>query len=267
MIGADSRWLGALGAAIVRDGRIPHGVPYAAAPSASWPNVTALAELVFHGLLAAGPRGLLAAQLVAVAVALAVVARDARAAGAGDGAIAAVVLVAVIGAFPAFGVVRVQLFSLALFPVLFSLLRAEARRPGRDGVARRPAAHALEQPARRGARRARHAARLSGARPRADARRSSRSPWPWQPGSRCCLTPAFERTPHYFDGVLANEEARRAVGLWAPLSLRRPFDIVLALAGVALLALAVRSRPRLWELAALLALAVSPCTRRGAGCG
>jgi hypothetical protein len=255
VIGADSRWLGALGAAIIRDGRIPHGVPYAAAPSGSWPNVTALAELIFHGLLAAGPRGLLAAQLAAVAIALAVVARDARLAGAVDGAIAAVLLLAVVGAFPAFGVVRVQLFSLALFPVLFSLLRAEARRPGRTVWLVVPLLTLWSNL---------HGAVLVGLAmllvylvlDRARSAPLESLAVAVAAGLACCLTPAFQRTPHYFDGVLANEEARRAVGLWAPLSLRRPFDIVLALAGLTLLALAVRSRPRLWELAALLALAV-----------
>src|SRR2546430_865102 len=65
-IGPDARWLGALGRMIAHDG-IPRGVPFAGAPSASWPNVPALAELVFSGLLGAfGDRGLLLAQLVAV---------------------------------------------------------------------------------------------------------------------------------------------------------------------------------------------------------
>ena len=65
-----------------------------------------------------------------------------------------------IGAFPAFGVVRVQLFSTR--PVPDSLQPAPGRSPppGPDGLARRPAAHALEQPARRRAGGARDAARL-----------------------------------------------------------------------------------------------------------
>src|SRR5437868_781762 len=45
-IGADSRWLAAVGAAIVRSGRLPHTIPYAAAPSANWHDVAALGQPV-----------------------------------------------------------------------------------------------------------------------------------------------------------------------------------------------------------------------------
>ena len=49
-IGADSRWLAALGRIIVDRGEIPDGVPYASAPSAGWHNVPVMAELVLSGL-------------------------------------------------------------------------------------------------------------------------------------------------------------------------------------------------------------------------
>ena len=94
VVGADSRWLAALGAAIARAGRIPHGVPFAAAPTAHWPNVPVLGELLFHALLGVGPRGLLIAQLAAVAIALSAIAVDARALGARDGQAAVVVVIA-----------------------------------------------------------------------------------------------------------------------------------------------------------------------------
>src|SRR5581483_7885245 len=123
-IGADSRWLAAVGAAIVRLGRIPHAIPYATAPSNGWHDAPALG-------VALGDRGLLLAQVAAVGVALAALAVDLRRAGARDGAGAAVVL-AVVAAVPAtFFVVRAQLFSLALFPVLAAILRDVARRPSR----------------------------------------------------------------------------------------------------------------------------------------
>src|SRR2546421_8759296 len=71
-IGADARWLPALGRIILDRGKIPNGVPYASAPSAGWHNVPVLAELILRGLTsAAGDRGLLAAQVVAGAAALA----------------------------------------------------------------------------------------------------------------------------------------------------------------------------------------------------
>jgi hypothetical protein len=71
-----------------------------------------------------------------------------------------------------------------------------------------------------------------------------------------CLTPALERTPAYYLGVLRNEAARRGEGLWAPLSLSAGVDLLLLASGVVLLALAVRARPALWEIVGLAALAV-----------
>ena len=131
-IGADSRWLAALGKTIVDDGSIPRGVPFAAAASEHWANVPVLAELAFHGLESSmGDRGLMIAQIVAVAIAFAVLAKDAVAAGARSGALSLVMLAVGVGALPTLGVARVQLFSLALFPILIGLLRAEARRPSR----------------------------------------------------------------------------------------------------------------------------------------
>ena len=70
-LGADSRWLAALGRTIVHAGAIPASIPYAAAPSRDWVNVPALGEIVFHWLEAlGGDRGLLFAQAVAVTAAL-----------------------------------------------------------------------------------------------------------------------------------------------------------------------------------------------------
>src|SRR5918912_212105 len=126
-IGPDARWLGALGRVVVGRGHVPHGVPFAAAPSADWPNVPVLAELAFRGLTAAlGDGGLLLAQLVAVGVALAVTRREMRRLGATDAGAALVLALLVPGALLAFAGIRAQLFSLALFPVVAALLRREA---------------------------------------------------------------------------------------------------------------------------------------------
>src|SRR5215831_17933252 len=84
-IGADARWLSALGDIIVRRGSIPDGIPWASAPSRGWHNVPVLAELIFRALTsAAGSRGLLAAQIVAVGCAFAILAWDLRRSGAGE---------------------------------------------------------------------------------------------------------------------------------------------------------------------------------------
>src|SRR5207244_2609954 len=70
MVGADARWLAALGHNIVLGERIPDGIPFATAPTVHWHNVPVLAEQVFWALQAAlGDRGLVLAQALAVGIA------------------------------------------------------------------------------------------------------------------------------------------------------------------------------------------------------
>jgi len=255
-IGADARWLAALGRIIVDRREIPDGIPYASAPSAGWHNVPVLAELILRGLTSvAGDRGLLLAQVVAVAAALAVLAWDLRRAGADDLSGALVLLVVVVGALPALVVIRSQLFSLLLFPVLVALLRSQAREPSAwvwllvpllalwsnlhgavlVGIAVAAAYLVLE----RGRRQPFLAAAVLG-------------------GSAIavCATPALEHTPDYYLGVLNNEAAHRGVQLWAPLSLGSGFDLLFLAAAVPLVVVALRDRPALWETVALAALAI-----------
>src|SRR4051812_45079964 len=131
-IGADARWLPALGRIIVERGRIPDGIPWASAPSTGWHNVPVLAELVLRGVTSlGGDRGLLLAQVIAVAAALAILAWDLRRYGADELGGAVVLIVVIVGALPVLLVVRSQLFSVLLFPVLIALLRTEARSPSR----------------------------------------------------------------------------------------------------------------------------------------
>ena len=176
--------------------------------------------------------------------------------GPSDGATALVLLVVVIGAFPALAIIRVQLFSIALFPVLLSLLHADARRQSRAlwlavplltlwvnlhgavlvGLFVLLAYLALER-ARTTPLEAARARRRGCAR---DLR---------EPGVRA-HAPLLPRR--------ARERVRaagsRAVGAaLAVAAVRRSCSRV---AGVILLVFAVRSRPRLWELATLLALTV-----------
>jgi hypothetical protein len=255
-IGADARWLPALGRIILDRGEIPDGVPYASAPSAGWHNVPVLAELILRGLTsAAGDRGLLAAQVVAVAAALAILAWDLRRAGADDLAGALVLLVVVVGALPVLLIVRSQLFSLLLFPVLVTLLRAEARSPSLRIWLVTPLIALWSNL---------HGAVLVGLAVAAAylifgrARRQ-----PLLAGSvlvtsalAVCLTPALQNTPGYYAGLLQNEAARRGEALWSPLSLTSGFDLLLLAAAIVLLVLAIRDRPALWEAVALAGLAV-----------
>jgi hypothetical protein len=254
-IGADAPWLAAIGAAIAHAGSLPHSIPYAAAPGVDWHDAPALGQLVLHLLQAAlGDKGFLVAQVAAVGAALGALALDLRRARVRDGAGAAVVAAVVLAAPASFLVVRAQLFSLALFPLLVLLLRGEAERPSRRiwlavpllalwanlhggvllGFAVLAAYLLLERlPRRRLEALAVLAASALG----------------------LLATPALLDTPAYYAGVLHGAAAATHYGLWAPLSYREPLDVLFAAVGVALLASALRRRPRLWELVVLLALA------------
>src|SRR5205823_11784251 len=63
-----------------------------------------------------------------------------------------------------------------------------------------------------------------------------------------CLTPAGIHTIAYYHGVLGNEAAHRGEGLWGPLSLSAPLDVLMIVAAAALALHLRRSRPALWEL-------------------
>jgi hypothetical protein len=255
-IGADARWLSALGELILRRGSIPDGIPWASASSHGWHNVPVLAELIFRTLTsAAGSRGLLAAQIVAVGSAFVILAWDLRRSGAGELEGSFALLLAAIGSFPVLLVVRSQLFSVLLFPALIALLRAEVRVPTRriwllvPLVALWSNLHGavLVGLAVAGAYllfdRARRQPLLAGAVLAASA-------------AAVCATPALVHTPEYYYGLLRNEAARRGEGLWAPLSLTSGFDLLLIATAIVLLALALWARPSLWEVVVLAGLAV-----------
>jgi len=256
-VGADAHWLAALGGEIARLNSVPAGVPYAAAPSVGWENVPVLGELVFHALEAlAGDRGLMLAQALAVACALGLTATGMRRAGAADSPSALCLLLLAVAAAPALLIVRAQLFSLALFPLLVLLVRSEARAPSRrvwllvplvalwsnlhGGVLLGLAvagsylvlARLREQPAVAvGVLAASCAALLA--------------------------TPALLGTLEYYRGVLGSEAAARGEGMWAPLSVSHPFDVAFVVAGAPLVLLALRSRPLVWEIVALAGLGAS----------
>jgi len=255
-IGADARWLPALGQIVVDRGRIPNGVPFASAPSAGWHNVPVLAELIMHWLTSAGgDHALLAAQVAAVAGALGILALDLRRGGVNELGGAVVLLLVIAGALPVLVVVRSQLFSLLLFPALIALLRTEARSPSLR-VWLIPLLLALWSNL--------HGAVLVGlavAGTYLVFERGRREPL--LAGSvlvasalAACATPALWHTPDYYFGLVRNEAARRGEGLWAPISFTSGFDLLLLATAVALLVLAIRSRPPLWETIALAGLAV-----------
>jgi hypothetical protein len=232
VVGADSRWLVALGATFA------HSLPFATAPTSGWHDVPALAQAVFAGLYSVlGERGLVLAQVVASFVSFAVLARGTRSGVAS--------LIVLVGALPLVAVVRAELFSLALLPVLLYLLECA---PERLWLA--PPLLALWANL--------HGSVLVGlgllvVYVAVAARRQ----WPVAVVGTLalCVTPALWHTPEYFLGVARNESARRGIGLWAPLGLR-PFDVVLAVCALALAFLG-RKHFRAWEAVAAVGLAAA----------
>jgi hypothetical protein len=253
-VGADARWLAALGEVIAQAGRIPSSIPYAAAPSHDWVNVPVLGELIFHWLEAlGGDRALVLAQAVAVAAMLAIVSRDMRAAGASDGARALVIAAIPFAAVASLFVVRVQLFSLPLFALAVALLRAEARAPSRRIWLLVPLVALWSNL---------HGAVLTGlavASVYLVLDRVRRERWTsvgvllasW---GALFATPALARTGDYYLGVLHSEPAVSGFGMWAPLSLRDPFDALFVAVALPLLWFAIRARPKAWELVCLVLL-------------
>jgi hypothetical protein len=245
-IGSDALWLVPLGR-IVAHGHLPGSIPSAAAPTGGWHDVPAGAELVFWALyrVLGGLRGLVVAQSVAAAVAFAALAVGLRRQGR-DGAAVAVAIVVLIGAIPAVVVVGVQLFSLALFSVLLLFLESEPRRLWLAIPLIAVWANL-------------HGGVLTGLgllacyvvlhRPRAI---------PVLAASTVAVfaNPALWHTPSYYRAVFGSAVAREGKGMWAPLA-TTPFDLVLVVAAVVLIAAIARGRPRvhLWEAVALVGLA------------
>jgi hypothetical protein len=253
-VGADSRWLAALGNAVIDTKRVPQGVPYAAEGSSGWHNVPVLGELIFAGLeRGLGDYGLILAQVVAVAIALAVVAR-------GMPAEAGIVLLLVpIAALDSFLVVRSQVFSLALFPVLVLLLRREAAEPSRRIWMLVPLTALWANL---------HGGVLIGLAVAAcyllfDRLRQDR----WTAAAvllasaaAVFATPAGLATAAYYHHVFGNAWRASHQGLWASPSLRHPFDVAFFACLPLLGFMAIKARPRAWEYAASAGLALSAVT-------
>jgi hypothetical protein len=254
-IGADARWLAALGREIVERGAIPSGVPYAAAPTLDWVNVPVLGELIFHALEAAGgDRGLLLAQVVAASAALALLVLDMRATRAADAGGALVILGVFFAAAPALIIVRAQLFSLVLFCATLLLLRSETRAPSRRIWLLVPLVALWANL---------HGAVLVGlavASAYLMLERLRQQPFVvlgvlTASIGALFLTPALLDSGDYYLGVLRSEAALRGEGMWAPLSPHSPFDVLFVGLAVPLLVFAWRSGLRPWELACVAGFA------------
>lgn len=255
-VGADARWLAALGRVIASRHSIPAGIPFAPEASSHWPNVPVLAELTFHWLEGAfGDRGLMLAQLTAVAGALGLLISDARSGGAEDSGTSRVLLVAGLAAVPALAIARSQLFSLALFPALCWLLRAEDRRPSWRIWLALPLLALWSNL---------HGAVLVGCGVLAAYALLSR--FRREPlvallvvagaAAAICATPAFLRSVDYYQGVLGSQAAALGQGMWGMLSLGSPLDVAFIACAILLFVQFFRARPQPWECLAAGGLAL-----------
>lgn len=255
-VGADARWLAALGRVIASRHAIPSGVPFATMASSHWPNVPVLAELIFHWLEQAfGDRGLMLAQLIAVAMALGFLIHDSRSGQADDAGTSRALLLAGLGSISALAIARSQLFSLALFPALCCLLRAEDRTPSWRIWLALPLLALWSNL---------HGAVLVGwgvLVAYAALSRLRRQPLVSVVlivggAVAICATPALLRTVDYYQGVLGNQAAASGQGLWGSLSPSSPLDLAFILCAALLAVQFIRARPQRWELAAGAGLAL-----------
>ena len=253
VVGADARWLAAVGSAIAHGGLV-HSVPFASAPTRGWVNAPVLGELVFHWLwVLLGDRGLVLAQVIAVLAGFLVLARGLRREVADSASAAVVVFFVLVGSLPALLVARNQLFSLVLFPLLLVLLERESRVPSRRIWLAVPLLALWANL---------HGAVLVGyvllvvyivvARRRA-------FPVLLAATVALCATPALWHTPRYYAAVSENEAARMGVGLWTPLG-TSPTDVLFVIAALTLLLVALAPstrRWRAWEAVAVVGLAAA----------
>ncbi|HZU20110.1 MAG TPA: hypothetical protein VE982_02715 [Gaiellaceae bacterium] len=243
-VGADARWLGALGAIVTRHHAVPAGVPFAAAPSRGWHDVPVLAELLMHWL-GGGDRGILAAQAAAVGSTLA------AAAGLSPRRTWPAGLALLLGALPVLLVARADLFSLPLFALTCRLLRSTRRPPARALAAAIPLLALWANL---------HGGVLVGAELVAvfaafELRNLvSRVAASAAVALAVCATPALWWTPSYYARVLSSAPAQLHVGLWARPSLSSGFTWLL-LAGAVSLALAARPALHRYERVTALLLA------------
>jgi len=76
-------------------------------------------------------------------------------------------------------------------------------------------------------------------------------------GAALFATPALGETAAYYRGVITSQAAAHGEGLWQPLSLTSPFDLVFLAVAIPVVALALRSKPALWEVIVTAGLAVA----------
>lgn len=256
VVGSDALWLAALGDEIRRSGRIPVGIPFAAAVSADWVNTTVLGQLVVSVVHEAGSLGVVVAQVVVVTLVLSTLACEATSRGSRPVATSAMLIAIAIGAAAPLLIARAQLLSLLPYAILLVLIRRQHDEPS-------PAIWwAVPLVALWGNL---HGAVLAGVAVLGCYLAFSRlrqSPLTAvgvgvASLAATCLNPGLLSAPRYYLGVFGGEATSDDSGMWSRLSLSNPFDVLLLLAAAVLVGMAFRRRRPVWEYAAALGLAVA----------
>jgi hypothetical protein len=254
-IGADLYWAVAMGKELLETWQVPQGVPFAAAPSAGWPNVSMLAQVLFAAVANGGSAALLFTQVFVVGVVMFLLALDGSGVGAADTGIAASLLLLTLGALPTLAIIRLQSPSLLMFPLLLLLLRAQARSPSRKIWLVVPLVAIWGNL---------HGAVLVGlcvTLAYLGFGRFRQSPATAIGAAVACvaglhINPAGWNTWHYYRGVLQNEAARRNTELWARPSLSEGFDVLMLIAASILIIYSIRARRPIWEYVCVGGLAL-----------
>lgn len=263
-IGADTWWLPAVARATWHGAGL-RGVPFAAAPTGGWHDPFLAGGLVLVAAWAGlGARGLIVLNGLALLAAGVALAANGRRRGATDRGFALALVLVTAGALPALAVTRIGLYSVALFPLLLGLLAAETGRPSARIWWAVPMLAAWANL---------HGGVLLGYLALICYLLAHRLPR--QPGTAVAVggagfaallcTSAFPDGAGYYLGVLRSVAARTHQGMWAPLTSRSIFDLLLVAAAAGLLLAAARGGVYRWELllAALLAFETVRAARTG----
>lgn len=256
IVGSDALWLPALGDYIRDTGSIPVGIPFAAAPSTDWVNTTVLGQLILSVAYSGGSLGIVVAQVVAVVTTLTILAAESNARQPRPIATVLALVAVAVGAVAPLCIARAQLLSLVPFAVLVVLLRRQHDQPTR-GIWWAVPLIALWGNL--------HGAVLAGVAVLGCylvfSRLRSSPVTAVSVGLASlvatCLNPGLLRGPRYYFGVFTGQAASDDSGMWSRLSLANPFDVLLILASLVLVAAALRQRRSLWEYAAGVGLLVA----------
>lgn len=258
-IGSDWEWVVAIGDHVRATWEVPSSVPFAAAPTEGWHDVPVLAQLVASYLAGGGPTLMVAWHVLTVVVTLLLLVLAARQRGGRDGVVAIMLTVLLLGTLQWWVILRLQTFSLPLFALLLLVLVRQAQRPDRGIWWVVPLVAVWGNL---------HGAVLMGtcvlgAYLLAD-RLRQRPAETVAVGSLSLVallaTPQGLDTLAYYRSVFDNVAAERGLGLWAPLDLGSPLDVLLIIAAAVLGVLVLRRRRAAWEYVAVLGLAVATST-------